>query len=449
MFISYDFIFLSISNKPNKMLKIKIKLYGIRIHHGSIARSHDANKVGTVSMLVTQRLLSLMCPTPEGGPGPESHGLGYGSTGGDNLSVDNALAPGTQSGEEDTNPSPKYDAEHGVSDNSGDQPRGNNNYGPRIGNIANQMSFSNSQFRNNQNLNSNNLGLSSNADNFGNNQINRMNRNNNYNQNGNSNFNNFQNNQNGNQNGNNPQNNFQNNFQNQQQGSIQTNQISLNNGMNTLNTAIKRADTPLLSFGADRVAKINNINSRVSNNPDVLSGKVLSDAPQSRDNEYPPSRFALVERHRCKMGKCRPGYILGHSDDPSEVKRNGGMLRDNNNNNNNNNDNNINNNRMDMQQRANVDGTNNIDRDGDGSRRNSYSMNSQQRSGPEIRGNQIRENSPSSNAFINGPDSPTSSSGSSGTGSPGASVRNGNLRSSSGGGSFDDSSANSQQGFVR
>ena len=91
-----------------------------------------------------------------------------------------------------------------------------------------------------------------------------------------------------------------------------------------------------------------------------------------------------------------------------------------------------------MQQRANVDGANNIDRIGDGS-------NSQQRSGLAIRGNQIRENSPSSNGFINGPDSPTSS------GSPGASLRNGNLRSSSSGGgsNFDESSANNQQGFVR
>ena len=85
----------------------------------------------------------------------------------------------------------------------------------------------------------------------------------------------------------------------------------------------KIEDTSTIPFGADRVAKINNINSRVSNNPDILSGKVSSDAPQSRDNEYPPSRFALVEKHRCKMGKCKPGYILGHFDDPSEIKRNG------------------------------------------------------------------------------------------------------------------------------
>ena len=85
----------------------------------------------------------------------------------------------------------------------------------------------------------------------------------------------------------------------------------------------KIEDKSTIPFGADRVAKINNINNRVSNNPDILSGKVLSDAPQSTDNEYPPSRFALVEKHRCKMGKCKPGYILGHFDDPSEIKRNG------------------------------------------------------------------------------------------------------------------------------
>ena len=39
-----------------------------RIHHGSIARAHDALKVGTVSMLITQRTLAAMCPNLGGGP---------------------------------------------------------------------------------------------------------------------------------------------------------------------------------------------------------------------------------------------------------------------------------------------------------------------------------------------------------------------------------------------
>merc|ERR1711871_1895623 len=82
-----------------------------RIHHGSIARAHDALKVGTVSMLITQRTLAAMCPNLGGGPSSPPMPRTNVPVGG------GVSAESTSSGSKsssDNNPSPAYDASHGA-----------------------------------------------------------------------------------------------------------------------------------------------------------------------------------------------------------------------------------------------------------------------------------------------------------------------------------------------
>ena len=99
------------------------KGYGIytkdRIHHGSIARAHDALKIGTVSMLITQRTLAAMCPNLGGGPSSPpmprtSVPSPEGPVGSSSSSSSSSSSISDNSKGSTENPSPTYDSSHGI-----------------------------------------------------------------------------------------------------------------------------------------------------------------------------------------------------------------------------------------------------------------------------------------------------------------------------------------------
>ena len=77
-----------------------------------------------------------------------------------------------------------------------------------------------------------------------------------------------------------------------------------------------------MGFGAQRLAKIYRVNNAIELNPHIID----SESPGAELDEVPEegeSRYAAIERARCKMGKCKKGYIVGYLDDPSNTDTKG------------------------------------------------------------------------------------------------------------------------------
>merc|ERR1711871_1392230 len=247
--------------EQNRMYEIYTK---DRIHHGPIARSHDANKVGTVSMLVTQRILGAICPElinadPTLGMGTRAPPM-----------IDTAKLAGNVPGMLGSLPAPKYDMNHGFGDQR------------QAGNMMNNVGMSNGGMNNGgmNNRGMNNGGMSNGG--MNNNNPNGIN--------------------NGNMFGGGGMNN----------GGAMTNNMMGNRFNTKMNSNGGLGGAK--DFGTQRLEKVQAANARIANNQDALREDLTGGNLEVASGE---SRFAAIERQRCASGRCKKGYIEGTADDPN------------------------------------------------------------------------------------------------------------------------------------
>ena len=254
----------------NRMYEIYTK---DRIHHGPIARSHDANKVGTVSMLVTQKVLGAMCPEvinadPTLGMGSRAAPM-----------IDTSKLAGNVPGMLGSLPAPKYDMNHGFGDqrqagnmmmnNGGNAVTGSNNLNGMIGTVMNN--------------NGNEGGMMS-RNGGGSNTIMT----------------------------NNMMGNRFNTMMNTGNGGSPMGMVNSGNGMSN-NVGTSGTSSGAKDFGSQRLELVREANARIASNQDALKEDLSGGNLEDKSGE---SRFAAIERQRCASGRCKKGYIEGTADDP-------------------------------------------------------------------------------------------------------------------------------------
>merc|ERR1711871_1221776 len=254
-----------------------------RIHHGPIARSHDANKVGTVSMLVTQRILGAICPElinadPTLGMGTRAPPM-----------IDTAKLAGNVPGMLGSLPAPKYDMNHGFGDQR------------QAGNMMNNVGMSNGGMNNGgmNNRGMNNGGMSNGG--MNNNNPNGINNGNMFGGGGMNNGGAMTNNMMGNR------------FNTMMNSGNGGNSMMMNNGDNN-NMNSNGGLGGAKDFGTQRLEKVQAANARIANNQDALREDLTGGNLEDASGE---SRFTAIERQRCASGRCKKGYIEGTADDPN------------------------------------------------------------------------------------------------------------------------------------